>query len=150
MPHTLPIRRSSRLMIVSPQNRLLLFRYNDEHSGEFWATAGGELQRGEDDRAAAERELLEETGYRTEIGDLLEERDAVYAVARSTPARWLEKYFLVRVETETIPCRVHWTEEEQATITAQRWWSIEDLAQQKIDLKPAWIARLFQTIISPS
>lgn len=137
------------MVIISPSDRLLLFRYHDEHSGEFWATVGGELQGDEDYRAAAQRELFEETGYPSEIGALLKERDAVYAVARSGPARWLEQYFLVRVESEAVPSGLNWTEEERATITAHRWWSVEELSDPEIDFKPEWIGKLLQTLSRP-
>ncbi|HEC0958100.1 TPA: NUDIX domain-containing protein, partial [Klebsiella pneumoniae] len=80
-------RRSARLVIVDEDGRLLLFRYHDEHHAPFWATPGGELLPGESYLDAARRELREETGLNLQIGRLVEERDAVYAVARSTPAR---------------------------------------------------------------
>src|SRR5688500_15569708 len=63
MPAELDLRRSARLIILDPRGRLLLFRYHDEHKPPFWSTAGGELQDGEDYRAAVQRELLEETGF---------------------------------------------------------------------------------------
>lgn len=148
MLQDLPIRRSSRLIIVSPQDRLLLFRYDDEHSDEFWATVGGELQGDESYRDAAERELFEETGYRVKVGEMLRTRDAVYAVALSTTARWLEQYFLVRVESEAIPSSLNWTDEERSTITACRWWSVEEMKQLELDLKPDWIGSLLQEVIS--
>src|SRR5690606_32197803 len=90
------VRKSSRLFIVDSEGRLLLFLYQDEHQAPFWATAGGELKSGESYTDAAARELYEETGLTLKIGNLLKERDEVYAVARSTPARWLEKYYLVK------------------------------------------------------
>ncbi len=94
-------RKSSRLIIVDEEGRLLLFLYQDEHQSPFWATVGGELKPGESYAEAAKRELYEETGLAQDVGEMLRERDDVYAVARSVPARWLEQYFLVEcLQTE--------------------------------------------------
>lgn len=89
-------RKSSRLMIIDENGRLLLFLYKDEHQAPFWATVGGELKPSESYVEAAKRELYEETGLIQDVDEMLRERDDVYAVARSVPARWLEKYFLVK------------------------------------------------------
>jgi len=61
----------------------------------FGLRLGGELLNEESYLDVAQRELLEETGLKLEIGVVLKERDEVYAVARSIPARWQEKYYLV-------------------------------------------------------
>ncbi len=137
------IRRSSRLIIVSPNNRLLLFHYVDEHSGAFWGTVGGELQRAENYVDAAKRELYEETGFVAPIGRMIRERDAVYAVAQSDPARWLERYFVIHVLTESLPRTENWTDEERATITAHRWWTLDELNETESTLKPEWIPDVF-------
>ncbi|MDB4778073.1 NUDIX domain-containing protein [bacterium] len=148
MLNPVSIRRSSRLIIVSPNNRLLLFRYVDEHSGAFWATVGGELQGAENYIDAAKRELYEETGFHAPIGRMIRERDAVYAVAQSAPARWLERYFVVHVVTESLPCTANWTDEEMATITAYRWWTPDELNETEAMLKPVWIPDVFQDAIN--
>lgn len=148
MADVIPIRHCSRLMIVSPQGRLLLFRYSDEHSNPFWATVGGELVGGESYVEAAIRELQEETGFDAHIGPLLRERDAVYAVARSKPARWLEQYFLVSVDAEESPIRENWTKEECSTIVDNRWWSLTELADPSLSLKPYWIPELLTEVLT--
>jgi ADP-ribose pyrophosphatase YjhB (NUDIX family) len=130
IPPELDLRRSARLIILDPRGRLLLFRYHDEHKPPFWSTAGGELRAGEDYRAAAQRELQEETGFQSEIGPLLHEREDVFAVARSGPARWVEQYFLVECDREDAPNRAGWTEEERATIQDWRWWSLPEMREQ--------------------
>ena len=101
------LRRSARLIILDPDGRLLLFRYQDEHRPAFWSTAGGELRVEEEYRDAAQRELQEETGFPFKIGPLLHEREDIYAVARSQPARWVEQYFLVECNRADAPSRVN-------------------------------------------
>jgi 8-oxo-dGTP pyrophosphatase MutT (NUDIX family) len=48
---TLPQRSSARLLILDPDGRLLLFRYEDAREPPFWATPGGQLLPGEIDPA---------------------------------------------------------------------------------------------------
>lgn len=93
--------------------------------------------------------LQEETELSLEIGRLLREREAIYAVARSTPAQWLEKYFLVRFPANTTIQREGWTEEENATIQAWKWWGAEDMQAQPVSLfKPEWLPTLLEQVLT--
>ncbi|WP_046740838.1 NUDIX hydrolase [Lampropedia cohaerens] len=141
------IRKSSRLIIIDNKNRLLLFRYRDEHEGPFWATVGGELKHGESYLDAAQRELWEETGLVQKIGPLLKERTAIYAVARSTPAQWEEKYFLVKCESTPEITKEQWTDEEKTTIQDWKWWSLSDMRSTAPEaFKPEWLPELLESI----
>lgn len=143
------IRKSARLFIVDEQGRLLLFRYHDEHQEPFWATVGGELINDENYIDAAIRELKEETGLNLEIGELLRERDEIYAVARSTSARWLEKYFLVNSPSSPDLSKDGWSDEEKCTIQNSKWWSHEDmLAEFTHSFKPGWIPELLNNVLN--
>ena len=124
----------------------MLFRYHDEHSEPFWATAGGELRPGETYPEAARRELLEETGRSFPLGPVVREREAVYPVARSLPARWVERYFLIEADEAFAPSRTGWTEEESATIRAWQWWSMDEMAQSPDDFRPDWL----RTVVAES
>lgn len=142
------IRKSSRLFIVDEQGRLLLFRYHDEHQEPFWATVGGELINDENYIDAAKRELKEETGLNLEIGELLRERDEIYAVARSTPARWLEKYFLVNAPSNPELSIDGWSDEEKCTIQNSKWWSHEDMLTVSTHaFKPSWVPELLKNVL---
>lgn len=142
------IRRSSRLIIVDEEGRLLLFLYKDEHQSPFWATAGGELKPGEDYEYAAIRELYEETGLRQEVGEMLRDRDEVYAVARSLPARWLEKYYLVEWPSGTNVFAAEWTDEEKSTIQQWKWWNLGEMREQEASqFKPEWLPDLLHSVL---
>jgi hypothetical protein len=53
----LPIRRAARVLLLDPEDRVLLMRYDDgPPNGHHWTTPGGGLNDGEDYRAAALRE----------------------------------------------------------------------------------------------
>ncbi|MCF6225596.1 MAG: NUDIX domain-containing protein [Xanthomonadales bacterium] len=143
------IRKSSRLFIVDEKGRLLLFRYHDEHQEPFWATVGGELINNEDYIDAARRELKEETGLNLEIGEVLRERDEIYAVARSAPARWLERYYLINSPNDPDLSKNGWSEEEKSTIRNSKWWNIgELLTENTTTFKPNWIPELLTTVLS--
>lgn len=136
-------------MIVDEKGRLLLFEYKDEHHPQpFWATAGGELKESETYLEAAKRELYEETGLKNDIGDLLMEREDVFAVARSTPAIWQEKYYLVNCSSNSKVFAADWTEEEKSTIQKWKWWSLEEMdSVGSQHFKPDCLPELLNSIL---
>jgi len=140
-------RRSARLVILDPHGRLLLFRYRDEHQPVFWSTAGGELVGGEGYRSAAERELQEETGFECAVGPLLYEREDVYAVSRSVPAHWCERYFLVNCDSTRSPSRNGWSEEERCTIQDWQWWSVREMLNGGENFLPSWLPALLNSVL---
>ena len=81
-----------------------------------YTDASNSGEREEDYRAAAKRELDEETGFQVPIGPFLCARSEIFAVARSAPARWLERYYLVQCEAALPPNCTGWTDEEQDSI----------------------------------
>jgi len=143
------IRKCSRLLIVNEKNQLLLFLYKDEHSRDpFWATAGGELKQGETYLEAARRELYEETGLVNDIGELVAEREDVFAVARSVPAIWQEKYFLVECSLNSEVFAASWTEEEKSTIQRWGWWSLDDMKSTGTIFKPGILPIMFEKVLN--
>ncbi|WP_315780180.1 MULTISPECIES: NUDIX hydrolase [unclassified Bradyrhizobium] len=125
-------RPSSRLLVLDPQDRLLLFKFvhlAGALAGEqFWATPGGGLDPGESYEAAACREMFEETGIRIDHpGPQIVQRAVTFTLVDGEQVSSDERYFLIRVAHDGVSS-THWTELERAAITAQRWWRREELA----------------------
>jgi 8-oxo-dGTP diphosphatase len=59
-----------RVIILDDENRILLVRQNHE-GRDFWLVPGGGIESGETSLAAAEREVLEETGLEVMIGRMI-------------------------------------------------------------------------------
>jgi 8-oxo-dGTP pyrophosphatase MutT (NUDIX family) len=72
--HPEPIRRrAARVVVVDPDGHVLMIEGFDPHHPDdpYWYTVGGGVEPGETDRAAAVREVWEETGRTIAVDDLL-------------------------------------------------------------------------------
>jgi 8-oxo-dGTP diphosphatase len=119
-------RPSARLLVVDPDGRLLLFRFDFRRgplAGRvFWATPGGELDPGESFEAGARRELEEETGLVIDHpGPEIDRREFVMRAPGGDEVWAEERYFLVRVDPFTL-ADAGWTDLEREVMTEHRWW----------------------------
>jgi 8-oxo-dGTP pyrophosphatase MutT (NUDIX family) len=115
------VRRTARIVLLGPDDRLLLFRYLAEGFDPFWIMPGGECDPGEDYPAGARRELREETGI---VGDPLplgvtRQADYIYA---GEPVRAIEHFFVHRTEAAEIDTAGH-TELELQAMQEHRWFT---------------------------
>ena len=125
-------RPSSRLLVLDPENRLLLFLFN-YNTGclagqKYWATPGGAVEPGESFEEAAKRELFEETGISVaEIGPDVARREFEMQLPDGEIVIADERLYLVRVSEQSMS-KENWTAMEKEVMAEHRWWTNEELA----------------------
>lgn len=140
------IRHAVRVIMVDPRDRVLLLGDSDPMLPDYawWVTPGGGIDPGETERAAAVREVAEETGcVITEdalVGPLAF-RHAVHGYSDQVVEQD-ESFYLVRVQPFEMDISRH-TEEEQLTLTRHRWWTRAELERTDEWIWPAELLLLW-------
>jgi len=135
-------RRAVRALVVDPDGRLLLVRW-ERDTGAWWIAPGGGLLAGESDEAGLRRELFEELGLeRFDIGPLVHE----YEHALPSNGRLLHqrnRIFVVRVDAFDPAPTIDLAAEN---VSALRWWTPEELAATGERIAPPNLAELLASV----
>lgn len=132
-------RTGARVICISGTDVLLLADSDPGLPGSmWWVTPGGGIDDGETPRAAAQRELCEETGLRIEEEALLGPV-AVRTVTHGYSDRVrVQKEWFFRVEVERFEVRPGaLTAEEKDRLQGHGWWPLDGLPD---DVWPAGLA----------
>ncbi len=132
--------------MLSPSGRVLLFRFDLSDRPPFWVTPGGECEEHESFEDAARRELFEETGIAADPGPQIGRTTPEFITVEGEPVQADERYFLIRVEEETITTEHH-TALEQKVMTRHRWFTLADLAKWPEAIFPETLSDIIEDII---
>jgi ADP-ribose pyrophosphatase YjhB (NUDIX family) len=139
----LRLRLAGRVIVLDPDDRVLLFRYDaPPPDGRHWATPGGGLDDGETYAAGARRELAEETGW-TDVPLGPE----VYEWTRTTGGsgglfQQHERFFMARVDTACRPLGEVAAMHRHDGIAEWRWWTRTELDRTAEAILPPGLAGL--------
>ncbi|MFC0107257.1 NUDIX hydrolase [Kibdelosporangium aridum] len=146
-----PVPRSSaRVLLLDDEGRVLLFHGGNpsDENDTFWFTVGGGVDPDEDIRAAALRELFEETGIKLADDQLtgpVWRRRAVFSFdGRSYDA---EEWFFVATAPTTTVDTSGFNQIELDTIDEHRWWSAADLRATTDTVYPVQLAQLLPSLL---
>lgn len=148
-----PVNRlTSRILLFDENDRVLLFwtRAPDTRELSRWITPGGGVDPGEDHRAAAIRELREETGL--EIDDPGPE-----VFSQDFTVEWNDadhdtghvEFYVYRTKNFE-PSSDGWTDDERVDVTAHRWWSLDELEATADAYEPVILPALIRDALENS
>jgi 8-oxo-dGTP pyrophosphatase MutT (NUDIX family) len=144
----LRVRRAGRVIVLDPDDRVLLFLYDDgPPNGRHWCTPGGGLNDGEDYVAGARRELAEETGWTDVLpGDEVYQRTLTMEYADAI-VRQYERCFLARVAVARRGLGEVAAMHVSDGIAAWHWWTLAELDATDEVIWPAGLADLIRGLI---
>ena len=143
-------RRAARVLLLDDGGRVLLFRGHDPHrpeEGTWWFTIGGGLDDGETSRAAAVRELFEETGLAVDAESLsgpVHREIADFSLAGTT-YRQDNEFFVAKVTSHDV-VTVGFTDLEELFVLEHRWWSPDELRATTETVYPTCLIDLLDQI----
>lgn len=143
-------RIGARVLLLDPDDRVLLIHALDptDPVHHWWELPGGGLDEGEDLRAAARRELAEETGITlATLGRELWIRESRFRYKGRDHHR-IEHVFLGRTSSTTPRVALRPTENEKAGLIERHWWSAHELRQCQDKLLPAELPDLLDDLIA--
>ncbi len=144
----LRLRRAARLIVLDPEGRALMFRYDVPGRPPFWVTAGGECEPGESFRNAARRELFEETGIIiADLGREIARMMPEFITVEGELVQAYERFFLVRVAKARVDTSRH-TVLEQQLMTQHRWFTLDELENWHEALFPVELAAMIRSQIA--
>jgi 8-oxo-dGTP diphosphatase len=124
----LRIREAVRALVLDPDHRVLLVRFEFPVTGTRWALPGGGLEPGESDHDALHRELTEELGLdEAIIGPHIWDRLHIIPFVNGLWDGQRERIYLVHTPAFEPSPRLSWEELHAEFVFEVRWWHPHEL-----------------------
>ncbi len=125
----LRIREAVRAVVLDPDDRILLVRFEFPDAGTRWALPGGGIEPGETHVGALHRELAEEVGlFDAEIGPHIWNRVHVIPFIDGKWDGQRERIHLVRAPAFEPRPHLSWDALHAEYVFELRWWRLDELA----------------------
>ena len=143
--------RVAAYAVILRDGAILLSRLSDRiTTDELWTLPGGGLDHGEDPRDAVVREVHEETGQRLDAADVqgpIAHRHVTHGYSDQVVEQD-DTFYAVRVAAFTVDTAGH-TEDEQASLLGNRWWTRAELSAATDTIWPAALGALWDLTVTP-
>ncbi len=125
----LRIRSAVRALVIDPEDRVLLVRFEFPGEGTRWALPGGGVEPNESDHEALQRELAEELGLLdASIGPHIWDRLHIVPFVSGEFDGQRERIYLVRSRAFEPRPHLSWPELHAEFLFEIRWWHPHELA----------------------
>lgn len=140
-------RPAARVLLIDPDDRLLLLRFLVSETGySWWAAPGGGIDRGETPEQAARREVFEETGLRDfQLGPCVWVREHLFSW-RGERWRQQERIFMARVAPFELS-QAGFLEHEVEMMREHRWWSAPEIQASAERFAPPQLGGLLAELL---
>jgi len=140
----LRIRQAVRAVVLDPEDRVLLVRFEFPDTGSKWALPGGGLEPDESDHEAIRRELDEEVGAPadSEIGPHIWSRLHIISLFDGSYDGQRERIYLVRTPAFEPAPGLSWEQLNAECVFEVRWWRLEELHEARPHAPVALIGHL--------
>lgn len=143
----LRIRQAVRAVLVDPEQRVLLVRF-EFPTATRWALPGGGLERGEDHLDALRRELAEEVGLvEAVIGPHIWHRLHIVPFLNGEFDGQRERIHLVRCDAFEPEPRLSWEQMNAEFVHELRWWTVDEIAASDAHFVPKELHTLLLTLL---
>lgn len=143
----LRIREAVRALLIDPEQRVLLVRF-EFPTATRWALPGGGLEPGESHIDALRRELEEEVGLTdVGIGPQIWHRLHIVPFLNGKFDGQREKIHLVRCDAFEPQPRLSWEQLNAEFVHELRWWTLDEIAASDVTFVPKHLHALLGALL---